>query len=48
MDRIQKLVNGDLKPQQQDFEGMFYYMLDREVELIRCLDQAKEVIKNEI
>ena len=47
-ERIQKIVRGRLKPQQpDDFEWLFYYMLDREVELIRCLNQAKEVIKNE-
>ena len=48
MDRIEKLCRGKIQPKEEDFKWMFYYMLDREVELIRCLDQAKEVIKNEI
>ena len=56
MNRIEKLCRGKIQPKEEDFKWIFYYMLDREVELnryawskiIRCLDQAKEVIKNEI
>ena len=43
-DRIEKLVNGKITPKQEDFEFMFYYMLEREVELIRMLNSAKDFI----
>tara|TARA_Y100000310_G_scaffold108975_1_gene107348 strand:+ start:206 stop:481 length:276 start_codon:yes stop_codon:yes gene_type:complete len=43
-DHIEKLVNGKITPKQEDFEFMFYYMLEREVELIRMLNSAKDFI----
>ena len=48
MDRIEKLCRGKIQPKEEDFKWMFYYMLEREQEWFRRLEQAKEVIKNEI